>query len=88
MLDGGMGHLLKRPGAPSILASCLACSDRPQAVVDAHRAYALAGASVLTTNNFACTPYAFAKRSEPRAYLAVVDVRFGAPCALHGACVA
>ena len=55
LVDGGMGTLLQDMGLDDGGSGELWNLDRPDAVRDAHRAYAEAGARVLTTNTFGGT---------------------------------
>jgi S-methylmethionine-dependent homocysteine/selenocysteine methylase len=57
VLDGGMGQeLLRTTGiTPSPMWSAAVMHDRPDAVVDVHRAYIDAGAGVLTINAYSAT---------------------------------
>ena len=59
ILDGGMGHELRRMGAPFSrpLWSAEALIKAPEAVVQAHNAYIKAGAEIITTNSYACVPF-------------------------------
>jgi len=52
VIDGGMGTLLQDSGLDDGGAGELWNVERPETVRDAHRAYAEAGARVLTTNTF------------------------------------
>jgi S-methylmethionine-dependent homocysteine/selenocysteine methylase len=65
ILDGGMGHMLRRLGVTisgevgsteRFLGVALANVDQPDLVREAHLAYLRAGATVLTSNNYAVTP--------------------------------
>jgi S-methylmethionine-dependent homocysteine/selenocysteine methylase len=67
LLDGGMGHQLKRMGVKiegevgtmqRFLGVALANEADPPMVRDAHLAYIDAGADVITTNNYAVVPAA------------------------------
>jgi len=67
ILDGGMGHLLRRKGVQiagplgsleRFLGVALANRDAPEMVMDAHMEYLRAGADVITTNTYACIPAA------------------------------
>jgi methionine synthase I (cobalamin-dependent) len=55
VIDGGMGTLLQDLGLDDGGSGELWNVDRPDAVRDAHRAYAAAGAQILTTNTFGGT---------------------------------
>ena len=55
LVDGGMGTLLQDMGLDDGGSGELWNLDRPDAVRDAHRAYAESGARVLTTNTFGGT---------------------------------
>ncbi len=59
ILDGGMGHELRRMGAPFSrpLWSAEALIKAPQMVVQAHTAFIEAGAEIITTNSYACVPF-------------------------------
>ena len=59
ILDGGMGRELKRIGAPFRQPewSALALIEAPERVADVHRAFAVAGARVITTNSYAVVPF-------------------------------
>ncbi|NNE74188.1 MAG: homocysteine S-methyltransferase family protein [Acidimicrobiales bacterium] len=59
VLDGGMGKLLHRMGAPFRQPewSALTLMEAPDQVLDAHRAFVRAGAQVLTTSTYAVVPY-------------------------------
>lgn len=59
VLDGGMGHELRRMGAPFSrpLWSAEALIKAPEMVIQAHRAYIEAGADIITTNSYACVPF-------------------------------
>jgi len=66
LLDGGMGHQLRRMGVRiegevgskrRFLGVATANENNPQLVTDAHLAYIDAGCEVITTNNYAVTPY-------------------------------
>ena len=52
VVDGGMGTLLQDRGLDDGGSGELWNVDRPEVVRDAHRAYAEAGARILTTNTF------------------------------------
>lgn len=67
ILDGGMGHLLRRHGVSiegkigslrRFLGVALANTEDPRLVRQAHCEYLEAGARVITTNSYACTPAA------------------------------
>jgi 5-methyltetrahydrofolate--homocysteine methyltransferase len=55
LLDGGMGTLLQDLGLDDGGSGELWNVDRPDAIRDSHRAYAEAGARILTTNTFGGT---------------------------------
>ena len=59
ILDGGMGRELKRIGAPFRQPewSALALIEAPERVAEVHRAFAEAGARVITTNSYALVPF-------------------------------
>jgi len=65
ILDGGMGHLLRRMGVKiegpigsieRFLGVGLANTENPSLVKAAHETYLKAGANVITTNTYACIP--------------------------------
>jgi len=65
LLDGGMGHLLRRKGVDisgpigsqrRFLGVCLANIEQPDLVIQAHRDYINVGSTVITTNNYAVVP--------------------------------
>jgi S-methylmethionine-dependent homocysteine/selenocysteine methylase len=67
ILDGGMGHLLRRRGVEikgeigsmqRFLGVALANVDQPELVRDCHLDYLDAGADIISTNNYACVPSA------------------------------
>ena len=67
VLDGGMGHLLRRKGIEisgplgslqRFLGVAMANRGEPELVIDAHREFLRAGADVITTNTYACVPAA------------------------------
>lgn len=67
ILDGGMGHLLRRRGVEikgeigtmqRFLGVALANVNQPELVRDCHLEYLDAGADVIATNNYACVPSA------------------------------
>ena len=59
LLDGGMGRLLERLGAPFRLPewSALSLIEAPDYVARAHRAFVAAGADVITTNSYGLVPH-------------------------------
>jgi S-methylmethionine-dependent homocysteine/selenocysteine methylase len=59
ILDGGMGRELQRSGAPFRQPewSALALIEAPETVEAVHRAYARAGAQVITANSYALVPF-------------------------------
>jgi len=63
ILDGGMGRELKRRGAnvPDDLWSARALLDQPKLVQDCHKDFILAGARLIITNTYACTPIILGK---------------------------
>lgn len=75
LLDGGMGHQLKRMGVAiegevgtmqRFLGVAIANEANPQLVRDAHLSYIDAGADVITTNNYAVVPAALQLSEEYR----------------------
>lgn len=59
ILDGGMGRLLERLGAPFRLPewSALSLIEAPDYVTRAHRAYVDSGADIITTNSYGLVPH-------------------------------
>ena len=59
ILDGGIGIYLRESGAPFEQPewSALALIEEPDSVKRAHRAFAEAGAGVITTNSYALVPF-------------------------------
>ncbi|WP_213993485.1 homocysteine S-methyltransferase family protein [Sodalis sp. dw_96] len=59
ILDGGMGRLLQRLGAPFRLPewSALALIEGPEYVSRAHQSFADSGAEIITTNTFGLVPH-------------------------------
>ncbi|MEO1058281.1 MAG: homocysteine S-methyltransferase family protein [Actinomycetota bacterium] len=59
LLDGGMGKELRNIGAPFRQPewSALALMQAPERVAEAHRNFIDAGATVITTSNYAVVPY-------------------------------
>lgn len=65
VLDGGMGHLLRRKGirvegeigsVKRFLGVAMANLEQPDLVREAHEEYLEAGARVITTNSYSCVP--------------------------------
>ena len=74
ILDGGMGHLLRRKGVPvsgaigsmeRFLNVALANRNQKETVCESHLDFLRAGANVITTNNYACVPSALALSPNP-----------------------
>lgn len=59
ILDGGMGHELRRIGAPFSrpLWSAQALIEAPERVQQVHQSYIDSGAQIITTNAYACVPF-------------------------------
>lgn len=59
VLDGGMGRLLERLGAPFRLPewSALSLIEAPEYVHRAHSAYVESGAEIITTNSYGLVPH-------------------------------
>ncbi len=85
IFDGGMGHLLK--GKDLRLASldgqqpdmyfivgAYANIEQPSVVEDLHLDFIQAGAEVITTNNFAATPWALKSIGKERDFEALLEV--------------
>jgi S-methylmethionine-dependent homocysteine/selenocysteine methylase len=95
ILDGGMGRELMRMGAPFGQPewSARALLEAPELVERAHRAFADAGAEVLTTNTYAVVPFhigagRFAARGEDLAAEAGRRARSATGAASHPVLVA
>lgn len=57
LLDGGMGgELMKRGWDSPTIWSARALMEAPDVVRDLHRAFIAAGAEIITTSNYSCTP--------------------------------
>jgi len=65
ILDGGMGHLLRRKGVEvkgeigsieRFLGVAMANLEKPDLVMEAHEDYVKAGARVITSNTYSCVP--------------------------------
>lgn len=65
VMDGGMGHMLKRLGVSiegevgtmrRFLGVATANVERPEMVRDAHSSFIMSGARIIITNNYACVP--------------------------------
>lgn len=65
ILDGGMGHLLRRRGVlvageigsmQRFLGVALANTEQPDLVVKSHLDYLESGSTVITTNSYSCVP--------------------------------
>ncbi|MFO0997724.1 MAG: homocysteine S-methyltransferase family protein [Alphaproteobacteria bacterium] len=62
LLDGGMGgELMKRGWDSPTIWSARALIEAPQVVRDLHREFIDAGATVITTSNYSCTPKILAR---------------------------
>ena len=70
LMDGGMGRELIRRGAATCkgLWSAQALLDAPQTVVETHRDYIAAGARIITTNSYSCTPSYLRKANQGERY--------------------
>ena len=91
LLDGGMGHLLRRFGVEisgpvgstqRFLGVANANLELPHLVVEAHMQFLRAGATVITTNNYSCVPNCLRLVREgdgPHAHGKPVDRQHGDP---------
>ncbi len=62
VLDGGMGgELVKRGYDSPVIWSARALIEAPNVVQDAHEDFLAAGADVITTSNYSCTPKTLAR---------------------------
>lgn len=86
ILDGGMGHLLRRNGVEisgpigtmeRFLGVALANRDQPDLVLESHLQFLRAGADVITTNTYACVPAAVASRGDAPEELVVELIEAG-----------
>ena len=84
ILDGGMGHLLRRKGVlvsgaigsmERFLNVALANRNQKETVRESHLEFLRAGANVITTNNYACVPSALAlsPNSSPQLITDLID---------------
>ena len=64
ILDGSMGLSLKSKGVevPTDIWSAHALMAAPDVVRELHADYIRAGADIITTNNYSCTPYYLKRR--------------------------
>lgn len=92
VLDGGMGHLLRRSGVrirgrlgsmERFLNVALANRDSPKIVVDSHLEFLRAGANVVTTNSYSCVPRALGNDNG-----LIVELIEAAGRLAHAACAA
>lgn len=85
VLDGGMGHLLKGKGIKVaaldgkqfdkyFLVGCYANVEQPEVVQSLHKQFIEAGADVITTNNFAATPWALKSVGKEQDFVPLVEV--------------
>ena len=85
ILDGGMGHLLKgrdlkiaalngQQVDKYFLVGVYANIEQPDVVRSLHTDFIEAGAEVVTTNNFAATPWALKSVKKERDFLPLVEV--------------
>ena len=85
ILDGGMGHSLKDKnlkvaalGGKQIdkyfLVGAYANIELPNVVQSLHKEFIDAGADVITTNNFAATPWALKSVGKEQDFLPLVEV--------------
>ncbi|RVJ49368.1 homocysteine S-methyltransferase family protein [Sinorhizobium meliloti] len=75
ILDGGMGRLLERLGAPFRLPewSALSLIEAPEFVTRAHRAYVDSGADIITTNSYGLVPHMLGPERFTRDGLSLAD---------------
>ena len=66
LLDGGVGQeIYKRAGKPaSPMWSAKVMMDNPEVVKEVHQDFIKAGASIITTNSYTCTPTRLARDSQ------------------------
>ena len=90
VLDGGMGHLLRRKGVEiageigsmqRFLGVALANTERPEIVREAHIDYLEAGATVITTNSYACVPAALGTTGDTSWDLVARNIAAAGECA-------
>ena len=90
VLDGGMGHLLRRKGIEIVgeigsmqrfLGVALANTERPDIVREAHLEYLEAGATVITTNSYACVPAALGTTGDTSWDLVAKNIAAAGECA-------
>lgn len=75
ILDGGMGRLLERLGAPFRLPewSALSLIEAPDYVTRAHQAYVDSGADIITTNSYGLVPHMLGEERFAAAGRALAD---------------
>ncbi len=85
IFDGGMGHLLKQKDLKLacldgqqfdkyFLVGMYANVEQPGVVEDLHLQFVSAGAEVITTNNFAATPWALKSIGKEHDFVALLEV--------------
>lgn len=85
ILDGGMGHLLKSKNLKIaalqgqqhdkyFLNGAYANVEQPDIVASLHKDFITAGADVITTNNFAATPWALESVGKPGDFITLQEV--------------
>ena len=85
ILDGGMGRLLKRIGAPFYQPewSAAALIEAPDKVAEAHNLFIEAGADIITTNTYSLVPFHIGqeKYDEAGAHLTKLAATIAKECA-------
>jgi len=75
IIDGGMGTMLQSAGLPAGASPDVWNITNPNAVRAVHAAYLAAGADIITSNTFGCTPPRLKRISHKPAELAAAGVR-------------
>lgn len=75
IIDGGMGTMLQSAGLPAGASPDVWNITNPDAVRAVHAAYLAAGADIITSNTFGCTPPRLKRISYKPAELAAAGVR-------------
>lgn len=81
ILDGALGSLLIKEGAPAELA--LVNTDMPELIRDIHRRYAEAGSEIINANTFCVNPLMYGERTGILISSAIDNARAAVPPAVR-----